>query len=123
MVGLVALDESGTGKLNTSIDVLAELKLLELGGGLGLGEVLLGNTLGDLLEGVDDLLSGTLDVLGGALDGDRKETSVRVDGALGLDVCALELVRGLGKERETRRPLDGGLATEKSGKDGNLGLV
>ena len=123
LVGLVALDKTGTGKLNTSINVLAELELLELGGGLGLGEVLLADARSDLLEGVDDLLGGTLDILGGTLDRNGEETSVGVDSALGLNVGTLELGGSLGEERETGRPLDGGLTTEESGENGNLGLV
>jgi hypothetical protein len=89
LVGLATLDKTSTSELHGSLGRLAVLELLELGDGLGLGEVLAADAAGDRLESVDDGLGVLSNVVGRASEGDAEETSVGEDFALGLDLDVL----------------------------------
>ena len=122
LVRLGVVDQTVTSKLQTGADVLAVLELLELGGGLCLGDLFAGDlTGGNLLDGINGGLGGLGDSLGGSGDGGVEETGVGVDGAGGLDLGSLS--SGLAELGEALRPLDGRLASKERAEDGDLGLV
>lgn len=116
------MDKSVTGEFETSADVLAVLKLLELGGSLCLGDLLARDfASSDLLDGIDGGLGGSGDTLCGAGDGSVKKTSIRVNSAGGGDLGAGSC--SVAEDGEARRPLDGGLSSKEGAEDSNLGLV
>lgn len=123
LVCLVVVDEAGTGVLNSCGDVLAVLKLLELGSSLGLLEELLGNiTSSDLLDELDSGLGSLRNVFRVAGDGSVQETGIGVDGAGGLDLGSGRSLC-VAEQREAGGPLDAGLSTEQRSEDSNLRLV
>lgn len=123
LVGLATLDETSTSKLKGSLGRLAVLEFLELGKGLSLGEVLVADTAGDRLQGVDDRLGALSNVISSAGEGDAEETGVRVDFTLGLDLEGGRALSGLEEAAGARGPLDARGATEKGSENGGLGLV
>lgn len=124
LVGLVAVDQTGSSDLQTGLEVLAGLEGAELGQSGGLLDVLAGNLAsGDLLEGVYNVLAGGSDLVGLAGDGDGEETGVGVGEVLGGDLDLGESGGGLAQQREARSPLDGGLTTQEGSQNGRLGLV
>jgi hypothetical protein len=117
-------DQLSTSGNNTGTGGLAGGKKVELGLGDGLREVLLGDrALSNSLNGLDGLLGSGLDAGSRAADGDGKETSIGVSVVVGIGLDAGGVGCSLREKGEASGPLDVGLTTEKSGKDGNLGLV
>lgn len=123
LVGLAALDKTSTSELHSGLSGLAVLELLELGESLGLGKVLVADTAGDSLDGVDDGLSVLGNVVGRAGESDAEETGVGEDVALGLDLEARGSLGGLEKTARAGRPLDAGGTTKQRSQNGSLGLV
>lgn len=94
------MHEAGAGQDDAGGAVLAVLELLELGGRLGLLEVLgLDVSRGDLLDELDDGVGRLRDVGGVAGDGGVQQPGVRVDGARGAD---LGVGRGFGIAEERK---------------------
>jgi len=105
----------------TSTAGLAGSQEIELGLSNGLGKVLLGNVAsGNALDGLDGLLSNLANGRASTADLDGQETSIRVSVVGGEGLGAGVGVDSLGEKAETRRPLDGGGATEKADKDSGL---
>lgn len=95
----------------------------ELGVGNGLLDILLADVAaGDALENLDGLLGALADGGGGTGKLDGQEAGVGVGEVGGVDREARGAGGGLGEEAEARSPLDGGLAAEEGGENGNLRL-
>lgn len=124
LVSLAAVNKTRASSLKTGLEGLNGLQSAELGEGRSLLDVLAGDlTGGGLLEGIDDVLAGSANLVGSTGKSNGEETSVGVRDVLGGDVELGEALSGLGKERETGGVFNGGLAAEKSSKNGGLGLV
>jgi len=120
----VAVDETGTGDLHTSLEVLASLESAELGEGNSLLDVLAGDISGgDLLHSFGNVLAGGRELFGLSGNSDGEETSVRVGVVLGRDLDLREALGGLREEREARGPFDSRLTTKEGSQNGSLGLV
>lgn len=119
-----AADQLSTSGDNAGTGGFAGREEVELGLGDGLCEILLGDrAVSNGLDSLDSLLGSGFDAGSGAADGDGEETSVRVGVVLGISLNTGGVGGSLGEEGEASGPLDVGLTTEESGKDGNLGLV
>lgn len=124
LVGLGTVDQARAGSLEAGLESLDGLQSAELGQSSGLLDVLAGDlTGGGLLERIDDVLAGGTNLLSLAGQGDGEQTGIGVGQVLGGHVELVEALGGLGQERETGSPLDGGLAAEQGSEDGSLGLV
>ena len=99
------------------------LEFLELGGGLCLSDRLAGDlTRRDLVDSIDGSSGSLSNALGRASDGGEQKTSIGIDGTGSVDLGARGGL-GLAENGETRRPLNGRLATKKRAEDGDFRLV
>lgn len=95
----------------------------ELGVGNGLLDILLADVAaGDALENLDGLLGTLADGGGGTGKLDGQKAGVGVGEVGGVDREARGAGGGLGEEAEAGSPLDGGLAAEEGGENGDLRL-
>lgn len=123
LIDLAAVDETRASQEDAGLAGLGLVQGVELGVGNGLGNILLGNSArGNALENLDGLLGALADGGGRARELNSQETGVRVGEVGGRDGETGSAGGGLGEEAEARGPFDAGLAAEKGGKDGNLGL-
>jgi hypothetical protein len=119
---LCVVDQTVSGEFQTSTHILAVLELLELSGGLGLGDLLARDlSSGDLLNRINGGLGGRCDALCGAGDEGEEQTGVGVDGVGGVDLDARS--RSVAEDGEAGGPLNSGLSAEQRAEHSQFGLV